>query len=106
MIVSTPFRTPILFRRRRRRIYDGKNCGVCSYRGGRGRLERCELWGNANGGVLVEFGGNPSLQKCILRDHVVGRACGVYVRGDARGLARVGADCVFSSNAKGDVVRM
>ena len=73
--------------------------------GGRGRLERCELWGNANGGVYVRAEGDPTLTACTLRDHSAGVAAGVYVRSDARGLATIGADCVFARNAKGDVVR-
>ena len=71
--------------------------------GGRGRLERCELWGNAAGGVFVMGGGNPTLAACTLRDHATGQyAIGVYVEG---GSATVGADCVFARNARGDVVR-
>ena len=72
---------------------------------GRGRLERCELWGNANGGVVVMCGGDPSLAACTLRDHVAGVAAGVCVRADSVGKATVGADCVFARNAKGGVVR-
>ena len=76
----------------------------------RGRLERCELWGNANGGVVVQAGGDPTLAACTLRDHASGgnpySGCGVYVFADAsKGKATVGADCFFARNAKGDVVR-
>ena len=72
----------------------------------RGRLERCELWGNANGGVYVWGGGDPTLAACILRDHAAGQyawsGCGVYVED---GKVTVGADCVFARNVRGDVVR-
>ena len=76
----------------------------------RGRLERCELWGNADGGVFVDMEADPTLAACTLRDHAAGgqaySGCGVYVRADAsKGKATVGADCVFARNAKGDVVR-
>ena len=71
----------------------------------RSRLERCELWGNADGGVFVQLMGDPTLAACTLRDHAAGRAVGVYVDSTARGLATVGADCVFVRNARGDVVR-
>ena len=73
------------------------------FRAGRGRLERCELWGNATGGVLVNDRGDPTLAACTLRDHAEG--CGVYVYKSALGKATAGADCVFARNAKGDVVR-
>ena len=78
-----------------------KGVGTC------GLLERCELWGNANGGVVVIGGGDPILDACVLRDHAVGRACGVYVSSPstAWGKVAVGADCVFARNAGGDVVR-
>ena len=66
------------------------------------RLERCELWGNADRGVCV-VGGNATLTACTIRDHARGRASGVHVWGG--GSAAVGADCVFARNAGGDVVR-
>ena len=72
---------------------------------GKIHLERCELSGNADGGLYVGYGGSPTLAACTLRDHATGRACGVYVSEHARGRATVGADCVFARNAKGDVVR-
>ena len=71
---------------------------------GRGRLERCELWGNADGGVRVQALGDLYLAACTIRDHAAGRATGVYVR--TGGAATVGADCVFARNAGGDVVRV
>ena len=72
---------------------------------GRGRLERCELWGNADGGVYVQMDGDLILATCTLRDHVAGRAAGVYVSSTAAGRVTVGADCVFARNDGGDVVR-
>ena len=46
---------------------------------------------------------------CTIRDHGAAWAgrcnCGVYVAADAAGKATIGADCVFTRNAKGDVVR-
>ena len=71
----------------------------------RGRLKRCELWGNADGGVYVCHGGDPVLATCTLRDHAAGCAAGVYVHSSSRGKVTVGADCAFASNAGGDVVR-
>ena len=70
---------------------------------GQGRLERCELWGNADAGVRVWGGGGPTLAACTIRDHAKGRAAGVWV--EAGGNVTVGADCVFARNAGGDVVR-
>ena len=75
----------------------------------RGRLERCELWGNANGGLIVLDGSDPTLASSTFRDHAAGRypysGCGVYVTSSAAGKVTVGADCVFARNARGDVVR-
>ena len=73
----------------------------------RGRLERCELFGNFVGGMFVLAGGEATLTTCTLRDHPAGgeaySGCGVYVEEDSK--ATVGADCFFARNAKGDVVR-
>ena len=75
----------------------------------RGRLGRCELWGNANGGVIVWEGGDPTLAACTLRDHATGiypaDGCGVYVAFSSHGKVTVGADCVFARNARGGIVR-
>ena len=67
----------------------------------RGRLERCELWGNADGGVVVEPGGDLFLAACTLRDHS-GGAAGVLVRAGGNAVVE---DCLFAGNAGGDVVR-
>ena len=75
--------------------------------GTRGRLEGCELWGNADGGVVVQEEAHPTLASCIFRDHADGlwrnSGSGVYVFHGSN--ATVGADCVFERNAGGDVVR-
>ena len=72
---------------------------------GRGRLERCELWGNADGGVYVSSGGEPTLGACTLRDHVAGCAAGLFVQSKSYGKVTVGADCVFARNLRGGDVR-
>ena len=73
--------------------------------GATGRLEGCVIAGNADCGVKVEKGGDPTLVGCTLRDHAAGGAGGLYVAADARGKASVGARNVFLRNAGGDVVR-
>ena len=73
--------------------------------GTKGHLISSELWGNAEGGVWVQEGGDPSLSLCTLRDHSAGIAAGVYVDASSAGKATVGADCVFARNAGGDVLR-
>ena len=81
--------------------------------GGKGRLEDCEIWGNEDSGVAVRYNGDPSLTRCIIRDHALrggypwhieSVGCGVFVASHARGMATVGAGCVFARNARGDVV--
>ena len=65
----------------------------------------CELWRNADCGVWVQEGGDPTLTACAFRDHTGGDGAGVYVLRNAAGKAMVGADCVFAGNAKRGVVR-
>ena len=84
---------------------DGDSCGVFVNFGAKGRLERCELWGNADGGVVVVNTGGPTLTSCTIRDHVAGRAVGVWVDATARGGATGLLDCIFARNARGDVLR-
>ena len=68
----------------------------------KGRLEGCEIWGNAReGGVRVEDGGRPTLAGCTIRDHD-GR--GVFVNRFTAGAVTVEADCVFARNAGGNIV--
>ena len=89
------------------RIYDVQDWGVVvKDEGTKATLERCELWANRCGGLLVEGGGDLSLSACSVRDHAkrgLSRAYGVYVA--AGSSATVGADCVFARNVGGDVVR-
>ena len=73
--------------------------------GTQGRLERCELWSNDEGGVFVQDGGDPFLAACVIRDHTADGAPGVCVFKCAEGKATVGPDCVFDNNRGGDVVR-
>ena len=78
---------------------------IVSDAGTKGRLEGCEIAGNANCGVLVQDGGDPTLVGCTIRDHAAGGAAGVYVSSSARGKAALGAGNVFACNESGDVVR-
>ena len=73
--------------------------------GATARLERCQLSGNADGGVVIGAKGAPVVEACAFYDHATGKACGVLVEASSRGRAAVGADCVFARNAKGGVVR-
>ena len=87
-----------------RSIHDDKHGGVLvSDPGTKGRLEDCELWGNADCAVWVQQEGDPTLLHCAVHDEV--DAAGVYVDATAAGKATVGEDCVFARNAGGDIVR-
>lgn len=64
------------------------------------------MYANDEGGLCVENLGDPTLVACVIRDHTKGEgAYGVYVASNAAGRVTVGADCVFSGNAMGDVFR-
>ena len=73
-----------------------------------GRLEDCEVWNNARGGIHVSRG-NPTIIGCTIRDHVGAAACGLFLAAEVYGYgvgnATVGAGNVFARNAGGDVVR-
>ena len=71
--------------------------------GTKARLEGCLLAGNADCGFRVMEEGEADLVDCTLRDHAAGKAAGLIV--DAGSSAAVGAGCVFTRNAGGDVVR-
>ena len=73
--------------------------------GSKGRLEGCEIAGNARCGVYVQEGGDPTLVGCSIHDHAAGRAAGIFVHRTARGKAAVGVGNVFLRNEGGDVVR-
>ena len=91
---------------RTRRIHDsGGGDGVVVARGARPRLEGCELWGNADGGVYVHEGGDPFLSNNVIRDHAGALGMGVLVASDAVGLCTVGPDNLFLRNSGGNVVR-
>ena len=60
--------------------------------GGRGRLERCEIFANLGHGVSVTVGGHPILTGCIIRDHTVGRGCGVAVYTESQVLLTIYID--------------
>ena len=91
-------------------IHDGAGSGLAiTGAGTKGRLEDCEVWGNSICGLYVMEEGDPTLARCTVRDHA-GRGdeecigCGVFVAESSRGMAAVGADCIFTRNAGGDVV--
>ena len=93
-------------RGRRLRIHDGKDCGISvSGSGTRGRLEGCELFCNADGGIYVHEGGDPILSANIIRDHEGTLGMGVLVAADAAGLCTVLPDNVFLRNRGGNIVR-
>ena len=88
------------------RLHTGLAEGVVvSDAGSKARLERCEVAGNADGGVWAQKEGNPVLIWCTIRDHAAGRAAGVVVASSARGKGVIGAGNVFLRNVKADVVR-
>ena len=89
-----------------RRIHDsGGGDGVVVARGARPRLEGCELFCNADGGIYVHEGGDPILSANIIRDHEGTLGMGVLVAADAAGLCTVLPDNVFLRNRGGNIVR-
>ena len=103
LFVSRASPAPPLLPPCRLRIHDGKSDAVAVFgKAAKGRLDRCELWGNADSGVSVLEEGDPTLSLCRIRDNAM---AGVFVHSTAAGKAVVGADCFFARNAWGDVVR-
>ena len=64
-----------------------------------GRLEGCQIWGNAKNGVAVESG-DPTIAGCLIRDN---GEYGVMVDVGA-GKVTCEADCIFARNAEGSIV--
>lgn len=61
------------------KIHDSKkNCGVMVYENGTGRIDKCEIFGNAWYGIAISEGGNPVVQNCKIYDNQHG---GVYFSG-------------------------
>ena len=78
-----------------RRIHDGGGHGATVRTSAQGRLERCELCGNAAGGVILQSKSDPTLVACIIRDN---GGPGLTVAADASGWGTV-RDCTFARNA-------
>ena len=43
------------------RIHDGKEVGTIFARGAKGRVDDCEIWGNADAGVTVQGDGSEAV---------------------------------------------
>lgn len=78
-------------------IHDGKAGGVYVYENGQGRIEDCNIVGNALAGVQIETGGNPVVCKCTIHD---GKAGGVFVNENGQGTIE---DCDIWGNARAGV---
>jgi parallel beta-helix repeat protein len=63
-------------------IHDGKSAGVFVYDNGSGRIESCEIFGNALTGIEIREGGNPIVQHCQIHD---GKSAGVIVYNNGTG---------------------
>ena len=61
----TPPSSFLSFRRAGGRIHEGKAQGVLVLEGAKGRVERCDIWGNALAGVHIQGQGTePAVVDC------------------------------------------
>jgi parallel beta-helix repeat protein len=63
-------------------IHDGKGGGVYVTENGSGRIENCDIFGNALAGIVIRKGGNPVVQHCQIHD---GKKGGVLVNENGTG---------------------
>ncbi|MDM8562101.1 right-handed parallel beta-helix repeat-containing protein, partial [Candidatus Marithioploca araucensis] len=63
-------------------IHDGKDPGIMVYENGTGRIENCDIFGNAFAGIEIKTGGNHVIQHCQIHDNKQG---GIYVYEDGKG---------------------
>ena len=79
------------------RIHDGNSAGVVVYQHGKGRLEKCEILGNALAGIQIKEGGNPFIHECLIR---FGKAGGLFVSHNGLGSIE---HCRIVNNAKAGI---
>ncbi|TGO02046.1 hypothetical protein PN36_31280, partial [Candidatus Thiomargarita nelsonii] len=78
------------------KIHDSKeSCGVYVYENGTGRIENCEIFGNANTGIQIRKGGNPVVQNCTIKQNGYQA---VWVYDDGAGTIE---NCDLRDNAEG-----
>ncbi|MEN8219601.1 MAG: right-handed parallel beta-helix repeat-containing protein [Pseudomonadota bacterium] len=50
-------------------IHDGKGTGVLVNENSTGRIDNCDIFGNAKAGIAITKGGNPVVQKCTIKQN-------------------------------------
>ncbi|MEN8219600.1 MAG: right-handed parallel beta-helix repeat-containing protein [Pseudomonadota bacterium] len=76
-------------------IHDSEESGVVVYENGTGRIENCQIFGNALAGIEIKTGGNPVVQKCTIKQNDY---WAVYVYDGGAGTIE---NCDLQDNAKG-----
>ncbi|TGO02050.1 hypothetical protein PN36_31310 [Candidatus Thiomargarita nelsonii] len=64
------------------KIHDSKEVGIYVYKNGTGRIDNCDIFGNALAGITIREGGNPVVQHCQIHDNQGGVL--VYENGTGR----------------------
>jgi parallel beta-helix repeat protein len=64
------------------RIHDSHQVGVFVHDKAAGRIEYCDIFGNASVGIAIKTGGNPTVQHCQIHDNKQG---GVFIWENATG---------------------
>ncbi|MEN8220360.1 MAG: right-handed parallel beta-helix repeat-containing protein [Pseudomonadota bacterium] len=78
-------------------IHDGKRSGVFVNDEGTGRIENCDIFGNALAGIQVRMGGNSVVKDCQIHD---GKGSGVFVY--EKGTGRI-ENCDIFGNANAGI---
>ena len=78
-------------------LHDSQQAGIFIYDQATAQVEDCDIFGNANAGVSITTGGNPTVRRCKIHD---GKAGGVFVCENGSGQLE---DCDIFGNACGGV---
>jgi len=78
-------------------LHDSQQAGISIYDQATAQVEDCDIFGNANAGVSISTGGNPTVRRCKIHD---GKAGGVFVYENGSGQVE---DCDIFGNANSGV---
>lgn len=92
--VHNAMATPLI---RRCQIHDGAESGLFFYENGRGTVEDCDIFGNAEAGIEICEGAQPIIRRSKIHD---GKQNGIFVHQNGQGMVE---DCDIFGNAEAGV---